>query len=336
MTIERVDPLELDDATATRCAEIVGASAAASGIDVPAPSAAGFAGQVTYTHDMTPVDAMWLAREGSDVVGSATITFAAWDNPHLAFVFCAVHPDFLGRGVGSTLLRAQVEAARAHDRTLLLTFEFRDTPGHRLLAEQGFELAQDTAQRRLRPADLDWEAIQRYAADAAAHATAYELVRLDGPAPDDWLPTLQSLHESINDAPLDGIDLQPDVYPAERIRLYEQAMAARQQHLYRLMARHRSTGAWAGHTILCVDRTRPGSGIQEDTSVVSAHRGHRLGMLLKSTMLLWMRDAEPGLETIDTWNAETNGHMIAVNDRLGCFVNARGVALQRHLDDVDR
>ncbi|MBA3233433.1 MAG: GNAT family N-acetyltransferase [Propionibacteriales bacterium] len=336
MPIERVDPATLDDATAARCAEIIAASATANGVELPPPSAAGFAGQVRYTHDMSPVDAMWLARESGIIVGSATIDFPTWDNPQMAFVFCSVHPDFLGRGIGSGLLRAQVEAARGHDRTLLLTFDFRDTPSHRLLAEQGFELAQDTAQRRLRPTDLDWTTIRRYAVEAAAHATDYELVRLDGPAPDEWLPTLQRLHEAINDAPLDEIDLEPDVYPAERIRCFEQAMAARQQHLYRLMARHRETGEWAGHTILCVDRTRPGSGVQEDTSVVSTHRGHRLGMLLKATMLLWMREAEPGLKTIDTWNAESNRHMIAVNDALGCFVNARGIAMQLHLDDGSR
>ncbi|MBA2697351.1 MAG: hypothetical protein H0U61_01080, partial [Nocardioidaceae bacterium] len=81
----------------------------------------------------------------------------------------------------------------------------------------------------------------------------------------------------------------------------------------------------------CVDESRPGVAMQEDTTVVGSHRGHRLGMLLKATMLLWMRDANSGLETIDTWNAESNTHMIAINDALGCTVNAHGAALQRHL-----
>jgi len=107
--------------------------------------------------------------------------------------------------------------------------------------------------------------------------------------------------------------------------------ALRQPHQHRLMARHKETGAWAGHTIVCVDEHCPGFAMQEDTSVVSAHRGHRLGMLLKATMLLWLRDAQPMLETIDTWNALSNRHMIAVNDELGCVVEARGAALQLHL-----
>jgi hypothetical protein len=54
-------------------------------------------------------------------------------------------------------------------------------------------------------------------------------------------------------------------------------------------------------------------------------------MWLKTTMLLWLHDVEPGLQTIDTWNAESNTHMIAVNDELGCVVQAQGAALQLHL-----
>ena len=97
------------------------------------------------------------------------------------------------------------------------------------------------------------------------------------------------------------------------------------------MARHRRTGEWAGHTILCVDGNRPGYGIQEDTSVVRGHRGHRLGMWLKASMLLWMREEHPELTTIDTWNATSNAHMIAVNEALGCEVSQLGVAMQRSL-----
>jgi GNAT superfamily N-acetyltransferase len=337
MTIERIDPLELDDATADRCAEISNVSARAIGLDLGAPvTGASFAGQVRYTHDDRPVDALWLARDDGVIVGHASMDLPTWDNQHMGLVFCSVHPDHLGRGIGTQLLEAQVAAVEAAGRSMLLTFAFRDGPTARLLPEHGFEAAQGTAQRRLRPQEFDYDAIQAYADEASTHAEDYELVRLDGPAPEEWLPHLVEVFESISDAPLDDIDLTPDSYPVERVRNYERAMAARGQHLYRLMARHRGTDAWAGHTILCVDEQRPGVAMQEDTTVVGAHRGHRLGMWLKATMLLWMRDAEPGLETIDTWNAETNAHMIAVNDKLGCFVNARGVVLQRHLDGVDR
>ncbi len=304
---------------------------AARGVDLARVTGDSFTGQVKHGHHDAPVDGLWLARAGDEIVGHAMLDLPVWDNPRMAFVFCSVHPEHVGRGIGTTLLEAQTDAVREAGRSLLLTFALRETPTSRFLTERGFETAQATAQRRLQPAELDYDTIQRYADDAAAHAGDYELVRLDGPAPEEWLPTLQDLHEAINDAPLDDIDLEPDVFPPERLRRFEAAMAARGQHLYRLMARHRETGDWAGHTIMCVDESRPGVAMQEDTTVVGSHRGHRLGMLLKATMLLWMRDANPGLETIDTWNAESNTHMIAINDALGCTVNAHGAALQRHL-----
>jgi hypothetical protein len=40
---------------------------------------------------------------------------------------------------------------------------------------------------------------------------------------------------------------------------------------------------------------------------------------------------EPQLETVDTWNAESNDHMIGVNERLGYEVLGREVEFQRDL-----
>jgi hypothetical protein len=48
-------------------------------------------------------------------------------------------------------------------------------------------------------------------------------------------------------------------------------------------------------------------------------------------MVRWLAEAEPQLASIDTWNARSNDHMIAVNERLGYRVMGEGVAFQRHL-----
>ena len=70
---------------------------------------------------------------------------------------------------------------------------------------------------------------------------------------------------------------------------------------------------------------------QHDTSVLREHRGHRLGLLLKAEMMRWLAEQEPQIAAIDTWNAETNDHMIAVNERLGYRVMGRELAFQRRL-----
>jgi hypothetical protein len=48
-------------------------------------------------------------------------------------------------------------------------------------------------------------------------------------------------------------------------------------------------------------------------------------------MLLWLAEAEPQVETVDTWNAESNDHMIGVNDAIGYRVMGRELEFQKTL-----
>lgn len=56
---------------------------------------------------------------------------------------------------------------------------------------------------------------------------------------------------------------------------------------------------------------------QEDTLVVAAHRGNRLGMLVKTANFDRVRRAWPTMRRIYTWNADENGHMLAINTDMG-------------------
>lgn len=80
---------------------------------------------------------------------------------------------------------------------------------------------------------------------------------------------------------------------------------------------------------MAVDGERRELAEQHDTSVVAAHRGHRLGLLLKLEMLRGLAEAEPQLREIDTWNAESNDHMIGVDELLGHRIMGRVLDFQR-------
>ncbi|MGH8939767.1 MAG: GNAT family N-acetyltransferase, partial [Actinomycetes bacterium] len=121
------------------------------------------------------------------------------------------------------------------------------------------------------------------------------------------------------------------VFSPERIRAFEVAQKAHGRRMYQLVARHRETGVLAGHTVIGVESEQPWYGSQFDTSVLAAHRGHRLGLLLKIGMLRWLAEEEPQLRILDTWNAASNDHMIAVNEALGYQVVATGGEFQRYL-----
>jgi hypothetical protein len=170
----------------------------------------------------------------------------------------------------------------------------------------------------------------RLHAEAAAVAVGYELVHVAGPTPEHLLHGVDALHEAINDAPADE-GQEPDVWNADRVRTYDASMASRHQTTYRVLARHVRSGEWAGMSLLCVDEFSPTVAFQEDTNVVRAHRGHRLGLLMKCDMLRWIRAERPEVSATDTWNATENHHMIAVNERLGCRVIATFTGYRRDL-----
>ena len=62
-----------------------------------------------------------------------------------------------------------------------------------------------------------------------------------------------------------------------------------------------------------------------------SHRGHKLGVLLKTDMNLWLREVQPQMTEIITWNAESNDHMIAVNEAIGYRVMGRELEFQKSL-----
>ena len=328
--IERVDPMDLDLDTAEHLADIDRASTAAAGLDLA--TQVGPAKMVTLQlqSDSRPVDGLWLARDVDQVVGHVALALPWRDNTNAAFLRGAVHPAQRRQGVGRALVAEAVATARAAGRTKSYTGTHAGGDGIVALTALGFSSA-GLGVNAIRRVDLHraprglWDQLYD---EALTHAHDYELTHLVGPTPDDMLDGMVTLHEAINDAPLDAPDLEEDVWDTDRVASYDRAMAGRRQTVYRVLARRRDRGEWAGLSMLCVDEFQPTIAFQEDTSVVRSHRGHRLGLLMKADMLRWVTHERPEVSAVDTWNATTNHHMIAVNERLGARVVARHVTFR--------
>jgi hypothetical protein len=183
--------------------------------------------------------------------------------------------------------------------------------------------------RRQHLTEMDPAVVSKLYDEAAEAATDYELLRVVGRTPAGLVDEMVALTSAINDAPTDDLDIEDEVYSPARLAAYEEASLARGNRLYRLVARHRGSGEPGGHTVVAVEQERPALAHQHDTAVARGHRGHRLGLLLKAGMLLWLAEAEPQVETVDTWNAESNEHMIGVNEALGYRVMARELQFQK-------
>jgi GNAT superfamily N-acetyltransferase len=271
------------------------------------------------------------AHDDGRVAAVLSIDLPHWDNTHVGQVNVEVDPIARRRGLGRKLLDIGIERVRAEGRTVVLTEAFDGTPGEKFLETRGFEPASVAIMRRQDPATADWSHLDRLLRDAEAKSADYELIRLSGETPAHMLDDVGRLAESINDAPTDDLEIEDEAFPADRIRKMELAQVARGRRSYRTLARHRPSGELAGHTVVSVEREQPWLAWQLDTAVARDHRGHRLGQLLKIEMLRWMRDEEPQVRSLITWNAESNAHMVGINELLGYTVIGRAVECQRRL-----
>jgi GNAT superfamily N-acetyltransferase len=314
------------------CAAAVAVLNAAAKVDCPEAlthTPRGYANHLRYGWDLDPARG-YLARDTEGTaVGVVSVDMPTYDNTNLAWLGVDVHPDHRSHGIGSELI-AYAEAVATEAGRPSLGASSWDLPKSEAFAQRyGFERKSVAVNRRQDLANLDWALVQKLHDDAVAASSAYELLKVTGPLPDDLLDGMVSVTESINDAPKDDLDIEDDAYSPERLRAYEEAQLKSDRSLYRVIAREKATGELAGHSTITVELERPHIGEQNDTAVSRDHRGHRLGALLKSAMLLWMRDQEPALTQIDTWNAESNNHMIAINEQLNYRIIARALEFQK-------
>ncbi len=329
--ISSLDPSALSDGDAAALAAVSNAVDAADAPHLDPVDAAYVQGNLAYGHDMHPVSALLVARDDAALVGYAELHVSRWDNPAHLYIELQVHPEHRDRGVDDALLARVVTWARAAGRSQLMGDAWVDSPAASFWERQGFTVGSRSAHRRLVLGDLDQPRLAELLAGAEAASDDYELVALPNTAPEAMVPGLLGLHSAMNDAPLDDLVLDDDEWPVARLRAYEQAMTARRFRLHRLVARRRSDGELGGHTVVVVEDDRPLIAAQEDTAVVAGHRGHKLGLRLKIAMLHQLAEQEPQVQHVDTWNAESNRHMLAVNDAIGCVVVGRAVELQRTL-----
>ena len=326
-----IEPFGPDDAD--RLAQYTAVVNAARAVDSPWQHPATLLseeGRFRYGWD-GEVESPYVGLVDGVPVAVGRVATTDYDNLHLAWLGVQVHPEHRRRGHGTRMLEELVQEVQARCRTSIGIDGWDDEGARGFAARHGLEQKSAAIERRQQLAELDWVAIERLHAEASAAAAAYEIVRREGRTPDDELEQLAEMASAINDAPTDDLDIEDEVFSADRMRAYETSQLARGQRMFRTFARHRDTGEQAGHSVVLVDVERPHLAHQHDTSVVRSHRGHRLGLLLKTDMNLWLREVQPQIAEISTWNAESNDHMIGVNDAIGYRVVGRELEFQKSL-----
>ena len=328
MEIRRFTPDEADAVSAAL--QVVNAVSLVDSPWEPPELLEHFEAQLRHGWDGEP-EVPYLGTVDGRAVAVGTLDLPERDNRHYAWLSVQVHPDHRRRGYGSALLEHLAELAQEAGRTTAGIYGWESEATNGFASRHRFEKKSQAIMRRQRLAEVERADLEKIYDESAHAASSYELVRVVGRTPAELMDAMVELTAAINDAPTDDLDVEDEVFTPERLTAYEDAVLASGNRLYRLVARHKETGELGGHTVIGVDGARPAIAHQHDTAVVRAHRGHRLGLLLKSAMLLWLADVEPQVETVDTWNAESNDHMIAVNERLGYRIVARELQFERRL-----
>lgn len=252
------------------------------------------------------------------IQGWCHVVLPAQENTDRAYVSVVVHPELRRQGIGSELLSQAARRAAENGRAGLGGWAFLGTGSEEFARRGGSSATSLVGVRRiLRLGALPDGRIARLRATAAKAAGAYTLTSWSGPAPDEKLDQVTSVFNALNDAP-HAEGHERTTYDAQRIRdEIDAPRAALGLRVYSFAALHEVTGEMAALTQVEVEQEFPGWANQHMTAVTRSHRGHRLGLLVKTAMLEWLATAEPQLENIVTGNAASNDHMIAINEQLG-------------------
>jgi GNAT superfamily N-acetyltransferase len=248
-------------------------------------------------------------------VGWALLELPTRDNTHSGLLEFQVDPAHRRRGVGAALWDAAVTLMRDEGRRLLIVEAREDSPLAEFLQVRGATRGQLDVGRHQRLDSVDAGLVARLLSGAEAASAGYRVVGWTGPAPEEQLSRVVDGLHALNDAPMGELDYGPERWDPGRVRRRDLAVESAGLRMHTLVA-IAPDGSTAGSTEVAVAEDGAFAW-QWGTSVAPAHRGHRLGMLLKASMVRRLRAEEPALTVVSTWNADSNTHMVAINDALG-------------------
>ncbi|WP_053206334.1 GNAT family N-acetyltransferase [Jiangella muralis] len=276
---------------------------------------------------------LWLAEEDGRAVGASVLALPQRDNLTRAEPEVFVRPEDARRGIGSALLAVVDDASKAAGRSSQLLYleaplGADSTAGMAFAERHGFTRRIGEIMRVQRP-PFDLDAVARAEESARPHAEGYRIVTWRDHAPDEFVDEYARLEGRMStDEPQGGIESEPEVWDAARIRTAERRSDLMRRATW-VAAAIAPDGSMAGVTEITVSRDSDAVGFQDATIVDPRHRGHRLGLLLKAANLRQLLADRPGVQTVWTWNADVNTHMIAINEKLGYEIAGWSAGYQR-------
>jgi GNAT superfamily N-acetyltransferase len=260
------------------------------------------------------------AFDGRRMVGELMVNGSTHDNLEVARVWIWVAPDRGGGGIGTRLARYAEEHVRRIGRSVCQARarigRDRNGGGRRFAERLGYTLGNTEVERRL-PLPADPSLLDRLEAEAAPHHTSYRIRTVTGPVPDDLIESYVALENLLStEAPSGDLDVEEGRDTVSDVLAQERHLAASGRTRVGSYA-VAPDGTLAGYTAAAVTADGFDHIDQLGTLVHPDHRGHRLGVAVKCAQLREVGDRFPDKRFVGTTNAETNAHMVAINEALG-------------------
>ncbi|OAN43357.1 GNAT family N-acetyltransferase [Microbacterium sp. H83] len=279
---------------------------------------------------------VWAVRIDGETVGRTVVDIPHEEGSRVVIASIEILPRVWGRGIGTAVLPHIDAVARAHGRTVIQNWteqQASDAPrieaatglgsvpdDHvaRFLRRSGFRLEQVYRISRL---DLTEETLSAAAVlldEARAFAQDYRVVQWVLPTPPERLDGYAWMKSRMStDAPSADLESDEESWDADRVTAAEARIAEMGQTIMVTAAEHIATGELAGFTEIGGGPDLSGTTMQHDTLVLSDHRGHRLGRLIKCAAILAWPDVAPESRDVITYNAEENRPMLSINEAMG-------------------
>lgn len=304
-----------------------------------------------YAPTPTELRFVWLPVLDGEVVGRVGLDLPLEEGSRVAFVRIELLARATGIGIGTAAAALLERVAREHGRRVLQAWvEHPAADGPHLEAPTGFgsipaDRAARFAQRngyvleqieRISVLHLDGAAdrIDALLADARAASAGYRVVQWMLPTPAEHVADYAWMKSRMaTDAPAAGLEFDEEVWDADRVAQHDRTYTDGGRTVQVTAAQHVASGRLVAFNELVVGVDREGVTSQEDTLVLSEHRGHRLGMLVKCAALHAWRDVAPNSPRVITYNAEENRPMLDINEAIGFVPRAYEGAWKKVLDD---
>ena len=288
-----------------------------------------------YQPNAYEIRTMWVVVLDGSIVGRVGVDIPLESGSRAAYWLIELLPEVWGQGIGAAAYRLVEQTAAEHGRTVLQSWaQHPDAPGERLVPPTQFgSIPLDHAARfylrhgytleqieRCSRLDLrgPFDTIERLMAVARAASSDYRVVQWLLPTPPEFVDGYAWMKSRMStDAPAAALEFDEETWDAARLGLHEDRHLKGGNTVQVTAAQHRATGELCGFNELVIGRDLTRATHQEDTLVLTEHRGHRLGLLVKSAGLLAWRTVAPASPRVVTYNAEENRPMLDINEAIG-------------------